>query len=239
MINYKYFVNKNDKINFYKTFKNIFKNSFNQIYNYETYYWKYLHKVSKNSFIQIIYYDNNIVGLRGLWKINEYSELFYQCIDTCILPKYRRMGIFYKSNSEIKKKFKNLYNYPNSKSLPGYLKSGWKINYNISIIVKFKINEKINTHCKIDFLNWRFVNHPYIKYYKYFDGKCYHIFRYKKSFPIYVFSTNESINLDIIYKPLFYFKYTSNKELFVIKNAGKIISYGNNNKFKINYFDMI
>ena len=88
-------------------------------------------------------------------------------------------------------------------------------------------------------MNWRYVNHPYIKYYTFFDGRLNHIFRYKKYMPIYIDTCLENINLQNIKKPIFYFEYSIDNEGLVLKKSGNIVSFGDKNQTRINYFDMI
>ncbi len=226
-----------EKIFFKKDFVKIFYKSFNQKYLDKVYYWKYLDTHSKSSLIQQIIFKREIIGFRGLWKVENYPNS-YQCIDTCIHPGYQGKGIFRLSNQHLIKEIGSFYNYPNQISKPGYLKSGWKEISKIDIYLNKLENFE---YCNWDkpFLNWRFVNHPYIKYYKTKIKNGYAILRFKKRLPVQVESTKHNIDLQEIANPVFSLKYDLKKNGIKIKNAGSILGYNFNKGLRSSYFDMI
>jgi hypothetical protein len=226
-----------EKEKIFHRFKKIFKYSFNQDYKKYTFDWKFLDSYSSNSVIQEIILNEKPIGYRGLWKVKNYPNA-YQCIDTCILPNYQGKGVFKLSNQHLIDNIGSFYNYPNQKSKPGYLKSGWdelsKMHIYLNKLENFE-------YCNWDksFLNWRFVNHPYVKYYKTKIKDGYAILRFKKRLPIHVESTKHDIDLQEITNPIFSLKYDLKKNGIKVKNAGSIIGYNFNQGLRSSYFDMI
>ena len=226
-----------EKTSVYKNLASVFERSFGQAYRKNIFDWKYLHIYSKNSYIQEILIDEKPIGYRGLWEIYNYPNA-YQCIDTCILPNYQGKGIFRLSNQNLIKEIGSFYNYPNQKSKPGYLKSGWdelsKMHIYLNKLENFE-------YCNWDkpFLNWRFVNHPYIKYYKTKIKDGYAILRFKKRLPVHVESSKHNIDLQEITNPIFSLKYDLKKNGIKVKNAGSILGFNFNEELRSSYFDMI
>ena len=187
--------------------------------------------------LQEIILDKKSIGFRGLWKVENYPDS-YQCIDTCIHPNYQGKSIFKLSNKNLIDNFGCFYNYPNFLSKPGYIKSGWvevsKINIYVNRLENFK-------YCNWDedFLDWRFVRHPYIKYYKTKIRGGYAILRFKKNLPIHIESTKINLKLEEIKNPFFSFKYDLKKNGTKVKNAGSVLTYNFNGKLRSSYFDMI
>jgi len=226
--------NKNE---IFKKFKLIFLDTFNQDYKKDVFNWKYSNQTTSDSIIQEILLEKKPIGYRGLWKIKNYPNA-YQCIDTCIHPDYQGKGIFSLSNQHLIKKIGSFYNYPNQISKPGYLKSGWKEISKMDIYLNKLENFEF---CEWDdsFLDWRFVRHPYIKYYKTKINNGYAILRFKKRLPVHVESTTHNIDLQEISNPTYSFKYDLKKNGLKIKNAGSILGYNFNEELRSSYFDMI
>lgn len=226
-----------EKEKIFHGFQKIFKYSFDQDYKKDTFNWKFHDKYSSNSIIQEILIDKNPIGYRGLWKVKNYPNA-YQCIDTCILPNYQGKGIFKLSNQHLIDNLDSFYNYPNSNSRPGYIKSGWveesKVNIYINRLENFE-------YCNWDddFLDWRFVRHPYIKYFKTKIRGGYAILRFKKNLPIHIESTKINLKLKEIKNSIFSFKYDLKKNGIKVKNAGSVLTYNFKGKLRSSYFDMI
>lgn len=224
-------------MNVFNSFQKIFKNSFDQVYNKSIYQWKYLHSFTKKSVIQEVLFNEAPIGYRGLWKVENYPHAF-QCIDTCISSDFQGKGIFHLSNQNLIKEIGSFYNYPNKKSKPGYLKSGWdevlKMNIYLNKLENFE-------YCDWDksFLEWRFVIHPYVTYYKTKLKEGYAILRFKKGFPVHVESIRYNIDLEEITNPIYSFKYDFKKNGLKVKSAGSTIGYNFNEKLRSSYFDMI
>lgn len=236
-LKFQYHKSSFEKIEIFSSFQEIFKSSFNQLYKKDTFSWKYLKSYTSESIIQEISLENKIIGYRGLWKVSKYSNSF-QCIDTCIKSNYQGMGIFKKSNQNLINEIGSFYNYPNKKSKPGYLKSGWIEFSNINLYVNKIENFEF---CDWDdrFLNWRFVKHPYIRYFKTKIKNGYAILRFKKNLPIHIESITSNIDLEEVKNPFFSFKYDLKKNGIKVKNAGSILTYNLNENLRSSYFDMI
>lgn len=237
--NLKFIIHKTsfEKEKIFFVFKEIFKYSFKQEYKKNTFDWKFLKTYSSSSKIQEILIDEKPIGYRGLWKVKNYPNA-YQCIDTCIHPDYQGKGIFRLSNQHLINNIGSFYNYPNQKSKPGYLKSGWEEISKMDIYLN-KLNNFEYCDWDESFLDWRFVRHPYIKYYKTKIRGGYAILRFKKRLPVHVESTTHNIDLQEISNPTYSFKYDLKKNGLKIKNAGSIIGYNFNEELRSSYFDMI
>ena len=236
-INFSYNLTKEKKEKNYQNFSKIFKLSFSQLYPKKIFSWKYLETFSSQSIIQEIVVGNKYIGFRGLWKVDNYPNS-YQCIDTCIHPDFQGKGIFKISNQHLIDNFGSFYNYPNSLSRPGYIKSGWveesKMNIYINRLENFEF-----CNWDEDFLDWRFVRHPYIKYFKTKIRGGYAILRFKKNLPIHIESTKINIKLKEIKNPFFSFKYDLKKNGIKVKNTGSVLTYDFKGKLRSSYFDMI
>jgi len=237
MIKFRYYLDIRLKNFSFDSFKLLFFESFGQVYNKEIFNWKYLQNYSSQSIIQEIILNEKPIGYRGLWKVKNYPNA-YQCIDTCILPDYQGKGIFKLSNQNLIKEIGSFYNYPNQISKPGYLKSGWdeisKMNIYLNKLENFE-------YCDWDdsFLDWRFVRHPFIKYYKTKINNGYAILRFKKKLPVQVESTSCNIDLQEIPNPIFSLKYDIKKNGIKVKNAGSILGFNFNEELRSSNFDMI
>ncbi|MDB4024211.1 hypothetical protein N9464_03160 [Flavobacteriaceae bacterium] len=206
----------------FKDFKIVFESAFNMDYSFEFFKWKYLSKETKNSHLLRISVDNKIVGYRGLWNINSINSDSYQCIDTCIHKDFKGVGLFKKSNEYIKNNYSSVYNLPNENSLPGYLKSGWKIQSNL-IIIPGKIR-KVYSFTQ-DFLKWRFLDKPNFKYYQVpHSSGGFDVYLKKKGFYFYLLTTDKEIN-NISKKKfiLFHFSYSTRNNFIKIKETGKVL----------------
>ncbi len=226
-----------EKTYFLDSFSKIFFSSFNQKYSKQVFFWKYLRPQTEESIIQQIIVDKKIVGYRGLWKVKNYLDM-YQCIDTCINPNFQGKGIFKLSNQNLISNFGTLFNYPNKRSKSGYLKSGWREISKMNIYLNKLENFEFCNWDK-DFSNWRFVEHPFIKYYKTKTKHGYSILRFKKWFPIHVESILYNIDLHEIKNPIYSLKYDLKKNGLKVKSAGSILGYNFNEELRSSYFDMI
>lgn len=99
--------------------------------------WKYKHIDSPfgQSFILIAEENNKIIGVRALmqWQWQRGQQIFhsYRAVDTATDPNHQGRGIFKKLTlsavDELKKNDAHfIFNTPNEKSRPGYLKMGWE-----------------------------------------------------------------------------------------------------------------
>jgi hypothetical protein len=206
----------------FEDFKIVFKSAFNMGYSFEVFKWKYLSKETKNSHLLRLSIDNSIVGYRGLWNINSVNPDSYQCIDTCIHKDFTGIGLFQKSNEYIKNNYVSVYNLPNEKSLPGYLKSGWKIQSTLIIIPGKK--RRIYSFSE-DFLVWRFLNKPNFEYCQVPHRNAHwDVYLKKRGFYFYLLTTDKEI--PTISKKkfiLFPFSYSTSVNILKIKETGKVL----------------
>jgi GNAT superfamily N-acetyltransferase len=112
-------------------------------------YWNWKHNQNPfgKSFILLACDENKIIGVRAFmqWKfINKDKRLFaVRAVDTVTHPEYQGLGIFKKLTLTLvdelsKKNISIVYNTPNQKSKPGYLKMGWKIYGKSTLKIKFQ-----------------------------------------------------------------------------------------------------
>jgi hypothetical protein len=207
--------------NNYLLFAKVFSNSFGMTYSFERFKWTYMSKISCKSLILFIYRNENLVAVRGLWKI--FNLPAYQLIDTCVLPSERGLGVFRFSNEYIRDKY-DVYNLPNSQSKPGYLKCGWKVAYEIGVTFLSKRNFECDRYSEEE-LEWRIINNPSRKYwYKKLD-KGFLIVTFKKSIiPVAVGKIDVKPKLKQWRLPV-PFMYATNSKFF-LKKSGSVLFYG-------------
>ena len=99
--------------------------------------WKYKHLDNPfgKSLVLIAVKGDLIIGVRAFmkwkWQLGNEDLFAYRAVDTATHPDYQGKGIFKKLTLEaveIARRQENsfIFNTPNSQSLPGYLKMGWK-----------------------------------------------------------------------------------------------------------------
>jgi GNAT superfamily N-acetyltransferase len=102
----------------------------------DTYWrWKHLENPFGRSPVLVAEVDNRLVGVRAFmkwqWSIDGKTLYALRAVDTATHPEYQGRGIFKKltlSILETDSSFTDfIYNTPNDKSRPGYLKMGWSI----------------------------------------------------------------------------------------------------------------
>ena len=100
----------------------------------EFFRWKHLDNPFGRSFMLLAEHDGAVVGLRAFmrwsWNGPEGAIAAVRAVDTATHPSYRRMGIFSRLTGSAVELLRNegtslIFNTPNEKSLPGYLKMGW------------------------------------------------------------------------------------------------------------------
>lgn len=99
------------------------------------YRYKHIDNKFGKSIVLIAEEKNRIVGVRAFmgweWQSQEQKFIAYRAVDTATLPSHQGKGIFKKltlAAVEIAKKsgVHFIFNTPNEKSRPGYLKMGWE-----------------------------------------------------------------------------------------------------------------
>jgi hypothetical protein len=149
--------------------------------------------------------------MRWKWKNQNTEYATIRAVDTATHPDFQGKGIFSKLTlsalEELKTDINFVYNTPNEKSMPGYLKMGWieqgrmpvKIRVNPLEYKKQKIHRdpvdwnsvnfsifahqqttQLQTIYSPEYLQWRYVDNPVVEYDYLTDGHSFLvIFRYK------------------------------------------------------------
>lgn len=100
-------------------------------------YWEWKHNNNPfgKSFVMLAFDKDLLIGVRSFmrweWSKKSYIYKCVRCVDTVVHPNYRRRGLFSIMTLKGLEIMKNegvdfVFNTPNSNSLPGYLKMGWK-----------------------------------------------------------------------------------------------------------------
>ncbi len=91
---------------------------------------KYIENIYGESIVAVVYDAEKPVAARALWRNDLSGQLAYQPADTCVLEEYQGQGIFGRMTKKAKEMIGRealIYNFPNQKSFPGYLKMGWEL----------------------------------------------------------------------------------------------------------------
>jgi GNAT superfamily N-acetyltransferase len=100
----------------------------------EFFRWKHLDNPFGRSLMLLAEHDGTLVGLRAFmrwsWNGPDGAIPAVRAVDTATHPSYRRMGIFSRLTGSALELLRDegtalVFNTPNEKSLPGYLKMGW------------------------------------------------------------------------------------------------------------------
>jgi GNAT superfamily N-acetyltransferase len=98
--------------------------------------WKHEENPFGNSYVLLAEENEELIGLRAFmqweWKSNEKFYRAIRAVDTATHPGHQGKGIFKKLTLEQLERCKKenihfVFNTPNSQSMPGYLKMGWKV----------------------------------------------------------------------------------------------------------------
>lgn len=108
--------------------------------------WKHVHNPFGRSFMMVAEADGRVVGLRAFmrWRFTTGSSITeaVRAVDTATHPGYQRMGIFSRLTlaalETIRGEVDLVFNTPNEKSLPGYLKMGWQVVGRIPVAVRVR-----------------------------------------------------------------------------------------------------
>jgi len=96
--------------------------------------WKHLDNASGHSLMLLAECDERVVGLRAFmrWRFISHGEEIQavRAVDTATHPDYQGRGIFRTLTLEALDRLRGdtdlIFNTPNEKSMPGYLKMGWR-----------------------------------------------------------------------------------------------------------------
>jgi len=110
----------------------------------EFFRWKHIANPFGRSFMLVAELDGQIVGLRAFmrWRFRAGEESFraVSAVDTATHPDFQGKGIFSQLTraalDHVRGEAEFVYNTPNEKSLPGYLKMGWEKVATVPISVR-------------------------------------------------------------------------------------------------------
>jgi GNAT acetyltransferase-like protein len=109
----------------------------------EFFRWKHFDNPFGRSLMLVAQVDGRVVGLRAFmrWRFRAGRNLIRaaRAVDTATHPAFRRLGIFSKSTLESVDRLRAdtdlIFNTPNDRSRPGYLKMGWEAVTSLPILL--------------------------------------------------------------------------------------------------------
>lgn len=172
----------------------------------EAWNWKHVQNPFGESRVHLAFEGETLVGVRAFmqwkWHLADKEYRTLRAVDTATHPDFRGRGIFRKLTEGLIEKtaeegFDFIFNTPNEKSMPGYLKMGWKKLYKVPVRVRvipffsrqpvqpeqaYEINDlHYDLAEKEAYFKWRYVDNPLVKYHGFgFGAKNFCIFRVKK-----------------------------------------------------------
>jgi GNAT superfamily N-acetyltransferase len=119
--------------------------------------WKHQHNPFGPSLVLLAFDDELLIGLRAFmrwdWHMDDQVFRCLRAVDTATHPEYQGKGVFKKLTLELIDQAKAggyefIFNTPNEKSLPGYLKMGWKTIGNLPVRLKLGVFSALWRHAK-------------------------------------------------------------------------------------------
>ena len=98
----------------------------------EYYRAKFEDNVYGPSLITIAFVDGQPAGADVMWRNDLQNIKAFQTVDTCVLGRFRGMGIFKRMTQwelELLGESALVYGFPNANSFPGYVKMGWRVKH--------------------------------------------------------------------------------------------------------------
>ena len=125
----------------------------------EFFRWKHLENPFGRSFMLVAETDGHIVGLRAFmrWEFVAGDRRFraVRAVDTATHPDHQGKGIFSRLTLEALDALRDqadfIFNTPNEKSLPGYLKMGWSVVGRVPIRIRVRRPIRFATRAR----SWR------------------------------------------------------------------------------------
>jgi GNAT superfamily N-acetyltransferase len=125
----------------------------------EFFRWKHLENPFGRSFMLVAEADGRIVGLRAFmrWEFLAGDQRFraVRAVDTATHPEHQGKGIFSRLTLEALDSLRDqadfVFNTPNEKSLPGYLKMGWSVVGRVPIRIRVRRPIRFATRAR----SWR------------------------------------------------------------------------------------
>ena len=99
---------------------------------------KYINNPYGASYIAVVYCDGEAVAADALWRNDVGGIEAYQSVDTAVLPEHRGHGLMRLTTDSLIKRIspEKFYGYPNSQSLPRYIKMGFRVaQYNKKLLL--------------------------------------------------------------------------------------------------------
>ena len=112
----------------------------------EAWNWKHVQNPFGESLVYLAFEGETLVGVRAFmqwrWHLADKEYRVLRAVDTATHPEFWGRGIFRKLTEGLIEKatdegFDFIFNTPNEKSMPGYLKMGWKKLYKVPVRVRF------------------------------------------------------------------------------------------------------
>jgi GNAT superfamily N-acetyltransferase len=112
----------------------------------EFFRWKHLANPFGRSLMLLGEADGRVVGLRAFlrWRFVARGRTIeaVRAVDTATHPEFRGRGVFYRLTQEaieaLREEADLIFNTPNEKSLPGYLKLGWTVVGRIPVSIRVR-----------------------------------------------------------------------------------------------------
>jgi GNAT superfamily N-acetyltransferase len=141
-------------------------------------HWKHVDNPFGSSQVLLALDDENVVGVRAFmhWKWQHHHEIIntVRAVDTATHPDYQGKGIFRSLTQKLAEQSKQngvhfIFNTPNDKSKPGYLKMGWEVAGKLPIglkiikpfgMVRQIISPRQSSHNWVNETLSYYLNHP-------------------------------------------------------------------------------
>lgn len=189
-----------------------FTKSFDQEKSDRYFKWKFRDNPFGDSLHVYAEIDQRVVASRVFWRMDAADRKAYQCVDTAVLENFRGKGLFSQTIDIAKRLLARelIYNLPNAKSGPLYLRSGWEViraSGLIRVANWWTLKNTPTINWGKDALSWRFRNHPSSQYFQRCHGGYTYIFaRRRENFYILLGKTPHNLNLSER-APSFFFSY--------------------------------
>ncbi len=171
--------------------------------------WKHIENPFGKSPVLLAWEGDELIGVRAFmrweWRMGDQTYRAVRAVDTATHPNHQGKGIFKKLTLELVEHCKSenidfIFNTPNKKSKPGYLKMGWSSLGRTHLRLRpmltfrgaaldFKVRhsmanadlrlpairgnanrERLTTNVSLAYLNWRYANNPNANYFVLTDG---------------------------------------------------------------------
>lgn len=184
--------------------------------------WNWKHQANPFGPSPVLLAEENglLVGVRTFlkWEFIRNEKVLHACraVDTAVHPDFQGKGIFTQMTLELVRQMREekhdlIFNTPNQKSTPGYLKMGWEEYRKLPVFLGFRptlpkkpsiepadwsqvteliqkfestslSSDEVKTHLVPGYIHWRYVQCPLFPYQYISDGKSFLlVYRIKES----------------------------------------------------------